>query len=572
MKVGIYCRVSSDDQVTNGFSLLDQEIRGKEYCFQNGHDFEVFIDAGVSGETFITDRPSGYYLIQKTEKRKDKKTGELLESEIDAIYITDWDRISRLDDDKNFIINHLISNKITYIELGDVKDLNDPNQQLLMSIKSILSSYELKKLRIRIKRGLERSVSEGNVGGGSMVNYGYKKGLNKKLEIDEKESEVVKKIFQLSLEGMGVKRISNYLNDNNIPTKRMIVGNCPMKVKGEKKTEFLWRDAVIYKILKNPIYKGERLYKEKTYPSPNIVSTQEFDLVQLLFKTRKNTKDTTNKYFYLLKGIIYCDRCRSRFYGRIREDLSDNQYICSSQRYRDTYCKNRGINIPKLNNIVWNSLLSLPSDLRKINKPSDNQRSRKLRQDISRFRSRINKNLVEINRLVSLFNPTEDGYRYIKIGIEKLVDKNNMFEIKLNLLLKETQLYSDEGLLIDRLERQLKPIKEKLNISELEKQIIIRTYVNQVDILWDNTLRNHIVTIDFKYDINTDVYYDKVININYLKSGWRFDEKDLSYVFHKKIPRKDTLIIRGEVIEKIRKSSLDVRLKDKNGPKNKFGN
>ena len=107
--------------------------------------------------------------------------------------------------------------------------------------------------------------------------------------------------------------------------------------------------------------------------------------------------------------------------------------------------------------------------------------------------------------------------------------------------------------------------------AELEKQIIIRTYVNQGDILWDNTLRNHIVTIDFKYDINTDVYYDKVININYLKSGWRFDEKDLSYVFHKKIPRKDTLIIRGEVIEKIRKSSLDVRLKDKNGPKNKFG-
>ena len=68
----------------------------------------------------------------------------------------------------------------------------------------------MKKLRIRIKRGLERSVSEGNVGGGSMVNYGYKKGLTKKLEIDEKESEVVKKIFQLSLEGMGVKRISNY--------------------------------------------------------------------------------------------------------------------------------------------------------------------------------------------------------------------------------------------------------------------------------------------------------------------------------------------------------------------------
>jgi len=572
MKVGIYCRVSSDDQVTNGFSLLDQEIRGKEYCFQNGYDFEVFIDAGVSGETFITDRPSGYYLIQKTEKKKDKKTGELKESEIDAIYITDWDRISRNDDDKSFIINHLITNKIKYIELGDEKDLNDPNQQLLMSIKSILSSYELKKLRIRIKRGLERSVSEGNVGGGSMVNYGYKKGLTKKLEIDEKESEVVKKIFQLSLEGMGVKRISNYLNENKIPTKRMIVGNCPMKVKGEQKTEFLWRDAVVYTILKNPIYKGERLYKGNTYPSPNIVSTQEFDLVQQLFKTRKNTKDTTNVYFYMLKGIIYCDRCGSRFYGRTREDLSDNQYICSSQRHRDTYCQNRGINIPKLNNIVWNSLLSLPNDLRKINKPTDNQRYRKLKQDISRLKSRIHNNSSEISRLVSLFKPTEDGYKYIKGDIEKLVKVNNRFEVKLNLLQKETQLYSDEGLLIDRLDSQLKPIRNNKNITDVEKQIIIRTYVNQVDILWDNNIRNHIVTIDFKYDNNTDVYYEKVIKISYTKSGWRFDESDLTYIFHKKIPRKDIQRIRGEVIETLKKSSIDVRLKDKNGPKNKFGN
>lgn len=572
MKVGIYCRVSSDEQVKYGYSLLDQEIRGKEYCIQNGYDYEVFIDSGVSGETFITDRQSGYYLIQKTEKKIDKKTGLLLDSEIDAVYITDWDRISRNDLDKIFIINHLISNNITYIELGDVKDLNDPNQQLLMSIKSILSSYELKKLRIRIKRGLERSVSEGNVGGGSMVNYGYKKGLNKKLEIDEKESEVVKKIFQMSLEGMGVKKISNYLNENKIPTKRMIVGNCPMKVRGEQKTEFLWRDAVIYSILKNPIYKGERLYKGNTYPSPNIVSTQEFDLVQQLFKTRKNTKDTTNKYFYLLKGIIYCDRCGSRFYGRSREDLSDNQYICSSQRHRDTYCKNRGINIPKLNNIVWNSLLSLPNDLRKINKPTDNQRVRKLSQDISRLKSRISKNSDEINRLISLFKPSEDGYKYIKKDIEKLVRENNRFESKLDLLLKETQMYSDEGLLIDRLDNQLNPISKKENISDIEKQLIIRTYVNQVDIMWDNTLRNHIITIDFKYDNYTDVFYDKVIKISYTKSGWRFDESDLTYIFHKKIPRKETQKIRGEIVETIKKSSLDVRLKNNNGPKNKFGN
>ena len=139
MKVGIYCRVSKDDQVANGLSMLDQELRGIDYCIKNGFEYEVFRDPAVSGRTLIAERPEGFNLIQKTDKRKNKKTGQL-EGDLDAIYITDWDRLSRNDNDRAFIHNHFLTNKITYIELGEVKDLNDPNQQLLMSVKSILSS------------------------------------------------------------------------------------------------------------------------------------------------------------------------------------------------------------------------------------------------------------------------------------------------------------------------------------------------------------------------------------------------------------------------------------------------
>jgi site-specific DNA recombinase len=560
MKVGIYCRVSSDDQVANGLSMIDQELRGIEYCNKHGYEYEVFRDPAVSGTTLITERKYGFQLIQKTEKKKNKKTDQL-ESELDGVYITDWDRLSRNDNDRAFIQNHFLTNKIKYIELGEVKDLNDPNQQLLMSVKSILSAYEIKKLQVRIKRGLERSVAEGNAGGGSMVNYGYKKDSNKKLIIDESEAEVIKIIFQLSLEGIGVKKIANYLNDNNIPTKRMITGDRPMKVRGVSKTEFLWRDSVVYSMLKNPLYKGERLFRGTIYNAPNIVSKEEFDLVQELFKSRKNTKDTTNRYFYLLKGLIFCDRCRSRFYGRTREDLSDNQYICSSQRYRDTYCGNRGINIPKLNNMVWDSLISLPKDLLKINNPEDNIRLRKLKRDIGKYKIQINKNTSEINRLISLFQPNEEGYKYLKPGINNLVKRNSQLDDKLNLLETELRLNSSEELLIERLDKQINAIKKKQYVSEIEKQTILRSYVNQIDVLWNNELRNHIITIDFKYDSKSDTFYEKVIKINYVKSGWRFDEGDLSYEFHKKIPKLQSIndVRRENNLPK--KSSIEMRLK-----------
>ena len=53
----------------------------------------------------------------------------------------------------------------------------------------------------------------------------------------------------MSVEGNGTKVISNYLNDNAIPTKRMrIQSGSSLKVKGKKKNHFVWRDSVVYSI------------------------------------------------------------------------------------------------------------------------------------------------------------------------------------------------------------------------------------------------------------------------------------------------------------------------------------
>jgi hypothetical protein len=216
--------------------------------------------------------------------------------------------------------------------------------------------------------------------------------------------------------------------------------------------------------------------------------------------------------------------------------------------------------------------MTLPKDLKKISNPENNKRYKKLKMDINTNNSRIKKNTDEIKRLVSLFKPGEEGFKYIKSEIDKYVFLNSRYEKKLNLLNTELQLYSSEDFLIERLEKQIKGINDKENISEIEKQIILRNYVKQIDILWDNNIRNHIITIDFKYDINTDIYFEKIIKIQYVKSGWRFDESDLSYEFHKKIPKIENVKIRGEVVKQVKKSSLDVRMKDKQGQKNKFDN
>ena len=48
MRIGIYCRVSSYSQKSEGYSIDNQRVRGIEYCDKMGYDYEIFEDV-ISG-------------------------------------------------------------------------------------------------------------------------------------------------------------------------------------------------------------------------------------------------------------------------------------------------------------------------------------------------------------------------------------------------------------------------------------------------------------------------------------------------------------------------------------------
>ena len=82
MRIGIYIRVSTDEQKKVGISLRDQEQRGIEFCLRNGYEYEVFSDGGYSGSLGIEERPQLNRLVEKIL---------LKEREIDGIFIVDID-------------------------------------------------------------------------------------------------------------------------------------------------------------------------------------------------------------------------------------------------------------------------------------------------------------------------------------------------------------------------------------------------------------------------------------------------------------------------------------------------
>lgn len=526
-KIGIYYRVSTEEQRIKGISLHDQKQRGIEFCKRNNYQYEVFEDGGISGEDPIEKRPSLNRLIEKILAKPQIVNNEVL-NEFYGIYVIELDRLSRNTKVSRFIKETLVENNVKlFVAEGRETNFEDPNDNLMFEFKSLLDEYENKKTRVRIKNALKRNVIDGKVGGGKLINYGYTKDENKKLIIEETEAKVVKLIYQLCLQGKGTKVIADLLNEKGIPTKRDLV-DAPMKVKGKKKEKFKWRDSVIYRILTNPIYKGQRKFKGEFYPSPKIVDENIFDSIQEILLKRKNNKNTTNKYFYLLKGLIFCGKCGSRMYGRKREDLSDNQYICSSQRYKGEFCGNRGINIDKIEDIIINSVLRLPSDYKiYINKFYDDSNIKNQLKSL-RLYNELKESLEnEITNLLQLYSSNLEN----KNQVIKLVNNKNKEIEKLEGIINETESKMQGKILDQNLHSIIKKmsidLKKHKNNYEKSKNILTGI-IDKIHIDWvDDEKPYHYVKIDYKFDYKTGVKISKSLDVNYKKSGFAYRFKEL---------------------------------------------
>lgn len=492
--LAIYCRVSTEEQAKKGLSLNDQEKRGIEHAKKLKCKHKVFRDEGISGTIKLQDRIGMNSLIQEIQDEEKQYIG---------VYVTDIDRIARNPIESFTFYKLLKDNNLLLYDVSGIIALQDENEELMVNIKSIFAAFEIKKTSNRIKRVLERNAIEGNAGGGPILPYGYNKDINKKLIINEDEAEIVREIFQLSILGHGTKVIANFLNDEKIPTKRGSSQKGYMKVRGELKSEFKWRDSVIYRILTNTMYYGKRKYKNIVVECPSIIDKNVFDTVQKQLMTRKNFKNTKNKYHYLLKGLVFCT-CGRRFYGRKRIDLKDNQYICASQRYPGEFCGTRGLNIDFLNKLVWMEVLNLPKQLDKYFQWFEKEG---IIKESMKAMTKCLSSLENLERRkTKLFELYEEG----KIDRESITNRINQIEIDISLTKENIQKFASQTRYEKDKELILEYVKKNLLfaskvLTDEFKQIIIRALVDKIELKWIQKDNKHMVKIHFKIDKSTSV-------------------------------------------------------------------
>lgn len=349
--LGIYTRLSKEDDNSN--SISNQIREAKEYISLNNIKEHKIYDEGegFSGTLRVKDRP------KLKEMMKDIESGI-----ITSVWMRKQDRLARLGVTVLHFLD-LIVTKDVYLFFGDKGhiDLSDPIQMFHLTIMAGVDALKPAQQSKATRKAIKDNFLEGKTHG--ILPYGYKKGNNRKMIVNEKEAKHVRLIYELSLSGIGTNKIAEKLNEFKIPTRYNQIGKGTLTTKDKydkrlttkNKSDIKWSGNTIRNIIINTTYKGiRRSKKNKTeYECPPIFEPAYWDKVNANLKNNTNYSGTPTKHNYLLKGIIRCGNCGRNYYGRTRVNKKDNYYMCSSKRYKDKNCGNRSINIDIIEDFIW---------------------------------------------------------------------------------------------------------------------------------------------------------------------------------------------------------------------------
>ena len=256
LRVVFYARVSTDeDDQLHSFTaqkdyFQDYITRNKNMIFIRG-----YADDGISGV-------STKKRIEFLRMIEDARLGKF-----DLILTKEVSRFARNTVDTLSYTRELSRLNIGVIFTNDGIDTRHKDGELRLTIMASLAQDESRKTSERVNWAVQRNYENG-VAHGSMP-YGYRRNANKEIVIYEPEALVVKKVFNLYIQGLGCRRIVNELRDD--PTT---------KAQAEQ-----WSFSKITNMIKNFKYCGD-LVQGLSY-------TEDF-----LTKTRKKQTDN-DKIVYI---------------------------------------------------------------------------------------------------------------------------------------------------------------------------------------------------------------------------------------------------------------------------------
>lgn len=418
--IGLYCRVSTQEQKESGYSLEEQQDRLKNYCTAMGwKSFKVYVDGGFSGAKM--DRPALKELIEDVKSGKIKK-----------VVVYKLDRLSRSQKDTLYLIEDVfLSHGCDFVSMTENFDTSTPLGRAMIGILSVFAQLEREQIRERMMMGREARSKQGRWFGSCHipVGYDYEDG---ELIVNDYYGMQVKEAFEMIASGLSSYHVARIFDEKGYLTQY-----------GKP-----WSAVQIRRVVCSKVYAGYVSFNKRWYKGNHepIVSEELLEKTTQIIKSNsdaycKNRSFSHNPIVHTyLGGLLWCGKCGARM-SRCHNSShgkSYDYYACYSRTKKvkcmivDPDCDAKFIKIDELDEMVFNEIRKLKLEVKekglRKTKPSKDSKEREI------LEKRIKEIDAQESRLLDLYATGKYTFEMLDEKTTKLNDEREKLTAQLTAL------------------------------------------------------------------------------------------------------------------------------------------
>lgn len=322
MNAALYIRVSTEDQVE--LSPDSQKKLLLDYAKKNGllvEDEHIFMDEGISGRK-AEKRPAFMNMIALA-KKKDKP--------FEKILVWKFSRFARNQEESIVYKNMLRKDGVEVISISE-PIIDGPFGSLIERIIEWMDEYYSIRLSSEVTRGMKEKAMRGGVQSSPVLGYDI---VDNKYILNKNEAKIVKKAFNLIIQGDTSGVIARYFNSIGYKNKR---GN-------------LFTGRVIRYMIQNPVYYGMIRWNYATQQGVGRKVNPEEDWIivkgshepivsedvwkqanSMLISKPSTSRPVSTGYKHWLGGLLRCSSCGGTLtFGTTYTRRNGKVYTC--QKY-----------------------------------------------------------------------------------------------------------------------------------------------------------------------------------------------------------------------------------------------
>ena len=314
--VAIYARVSTEHEAQ--LSALENQVQYYDNILKFHTEWKVYntyIDEGITG-TSVNKRKNFLKMIEDAENGC-----------FDLIITREVSRFARntVDTLQQTRLLKKLGVEVYFTE-DNIWTLNDEDGELRLTIMATLAQNESKKTSLRVKAGQMVSFQNGVAyGNGNILGYDRK---GKEYVINPEQAQTVRMIYDMYLDGMGMRKIQYELEKAGRLTATGLKN---------------WSCANIGRILNNPFYSGTIVYRKEFVPDyleqkkiknfdyvdkvvvegkhEAIITKEEFEQVQKILKSKSSSVNNRGARGRHVSNDVWCKKlkcaCGSSYNRRV---------------------------------------------------------------------------------------------------------------------------------------------------------------------------------------------------------------------------------------------------------------